>query len=334
MDDSERMTRSTKTSIPKVPARASARSTLAAAATQIGLRPLNNAVPMNAPGVWFARKLVATFMAIGGPVPRGTAITPVRSGPVRGEWVRAAGVSFGRRAVYYIHGSAYVICSARTHRGLAAQLSRKTGLPVFVVDYRLAPEHRFPAAADDIEAGYRWLLDRGYAANDLVIAGDSAGGHLALDLLIENNRHRVPQPAAVTMFSPLFDLTLKLAAEQERQQRDPLISAAAASRMPREYTKGLPDDLPRLRLTVPEGIPLPPMLIQVGGAEMLRADARALCETVRAAGGSCELEIWPGQVHVFQALPTLVPEADQALTRAAEFLRAALADRTVSEKVS
>ncbi|MFI6165167.1 alpha/beta hydrolase [Nocardia sp. NPDC051052] len=328
------MTRSTKTSIPGVPTTASARSTLAAAATQIGLRPLNNAVPMNATGVWFARKLVATFMAVGGPVPRGTAVTPVRSGPVRGEWVRAAGVCFGRQAIYYIHGSAYVICSARTHRGLAAQLSRKTGLPVFVTDYRLAPEHRFPAAADDIEAGYRWLLERGYAADDLVIAGDSAGGHLALDLLIENDRHRIPQPAAVAMFSPLFDLTLRLAAEQERRHRDPLISAEAASRMPREYTQGLPDDLPRLRLTVPQGMPLPPMLIQVGGTEMLRADARALCEMVRAAGGSCELEVWPGQVHVFQALPTLVPEADQALTRAAEFLRAALADRTVSEKVS
>ncbi|MEU7216729.1 alpha/beta hydrolase [Nocardia iowensis] len=328
------MTRSTRTSIPGVPTAPSTRATLAAAATQFGLRPLNNVVPMNAPGVWFARKLVATFMAVGGPVPRGTAVTPVRSGAVRGEWVRAPGVSFGSRAIYYIHGSGYVICSARTHRGLAAQLSRKTGLPVFLTDYRLAPEHRFPAAADDVEAGYRWLLDRGYAANDLVIAGDSAGGHLALDLLIENERRRLPQPAGVVMFSPLFDLTLRLAAEQERRQRDPLISAKAASRMPRAYTRGLPDDTPRLRLTVPDGLDLPPMLVQVGGTEMLSADARALCEMVRAAGGSCELEVWPGQVHVFQALPTLVPEADQALTRAADFLRAALAARSVSEKVS
>ncbi|MFX0579626.1 alpha/beta hydrolase [Nocardia nepalensis] len=328
------MTRSTRTSVPGVPTVPSARSRLAATACEIGLRPLNNAVPMNAPGVWFARKLIATIMATAGPPPRGTAVSQVRSGAVRGEWVRAQGVDFGPRAIYYIHGSGYVLCSARTHRGLAAQLSRKTGLPVFLTDYRLAPEHRFPAAADDVEAGYRWLLDRGFAAQDLVIACDSAGGHLALDLLIENARQARPQPAAVAMFSPLLDLTLALAAEQERRQRDPVISARAASRLPHAYTRGLPADARRLRLQVPPGMALPPMLIQVGGAEMLSADARHLHEMVRGAGGDCELEIWPGQVHVFQALPLLVPEADRALHRAAEFLCAALISRTIPEKVS
>lgn len=290
---------------------------------------------MNAPGVWFARKLIATIMATAGPPPRGTAVTQVRSGAVRGEWVRAPGVDFGQRAIYYIHGSGYVLCSARTHRGLAARLSQKTGLPVFLTDYRLAPEHRFPAAADDVEAGYRWLLDRGFAAQDLVIACDSAGGHLALDLLIENEHHARPQPAAVAMFSPLLDLTLGLATEQERRHRDPVISARAAGRLPHAYTRGLPADAPRLRLRVTPGMALPPILIQVGGAEMLSADARHLHEMVLGAGGDCALEVWPGQVHVFQALPLLVPEADPALDRAADFLCAAVISRnTVSEKVS
>ncbi|MBF6126875.1 alpha/beta hydrolase [Nocardia brasiliensis] len=328
------MTRSTRTSVPGVPTAPSVQATLAATATRFGLRQLNCAVPMNAPGVWFARKLVATFMAVGGPVPNGTQVTPVRSGAVRGEWVRAAGVSFGPRGIYYLHGSAYVICSARTHRALAAQLSRKTGLPVFVVDYRLAPEHRFPAAADDVEAGYNWLLEQGYTPENLVLAGDSAGGHLALDLLVENGRRGMATPAGVALFSPLLDLTLGLAAEQERQQSDPLITAAAASRMPAMYTRGLPADAPRVRLSIPDGLALPPLLVQVGGAEMLRADARALCAMVRAAGGSADLEVWPGQMHVFQALPLLVPEADRALTRAADFLSAALASHPVSEKVS
>ena len=139
------------------------------------------------------------------------------------------------------------------------------------------------------------------------------------------------------MFSPLFDLTLALAAEQERHRPDPLISARAASRMPQTYTRGLPDDTPRLRLRIPTGIELPPILVQVGGTEMLAADARALRDEVCAAGGNCELEVWPGQMHVFQALPMLVPEADKALTRAAAFLRAALAAHSApssSEKVS
>ncbi|MFD0362964.1 alpha/beta hydrolase [Nocardia sp. GCM10030253] len=329
------MTRSMRTSVPGVPSAPSARSRLAATAAEIGMRPLNNMVPMNTPGVWFARKLIATVMAAAGPPLRGTAVTQVRSGAVRGEWVRAPGVDFGKRAIYYIHGSGYVLCSARTHRGLASQLSKKTGLPVFLIDYRLAPEHRFPAAADDVEAGYRWLLGRGIAPEDLVIAGDSAGGHLTLDLLIENGRRARPQPAAVAMFSPLIDLTLGLAAEQERRQRDPVISARAASRLPHAYTRGLPADAARLRLTVPPGMALPPMLVQAGGTEMLSADARHLHEMVRAAGGSCELEIWPGQVHVFQALPLLAPEANRALDRVADFLRAALiSPTTVSEKVS
>ncbi|MBF6467246.1 alpha/beta hydrolase [Nocardia beijingensis] len=328
------MTRSTRTSVPRVPAAPSTRATVAAAATRLTLRPLNCAVPMNAPGVWFARKLIATLMAVGGPVPPGTSVTQVRSGAVRGEWVRAAGVPFGARTVYYVHGSGYVICSARTHRALAARLSAKTGLPVFLTDYRLAPEHRFPAAADDVEAGYRWLLGRGIAADDLVIACDSAGGHLALDLLVENGRQRRPQPAAVAMFSPLLDLPLGLAAERERVRTDPLISAAAARRLPAAYTSGHPADAARLRLAVPPGLSLPPILVQVGGTEMLGADAQALCEMVRRAGGSCELEIWPGQLHVFQALPLVVPEADQALARAADFLRAALVATSGTEKVS
>ncbi|MBF6164742.1 alpha/beta hydrolase [Streptomyces gardneri] len=328
------MTRSTRTSVPGVPAVPSPHATVAAAATRLGLRPVNCAVPMNAPGVWFARKLIATLMAVGGPVPPGTSVTQVRSGAVRGEWVRAAGVPFGTRAVYYIHGSGYVICSARTHRGLAARLSKKTGLPVFLTDYRLAPEHRFPAAADDIEAGYRWLLGRGIAPEDMVIACDSAGGHLALDLLVENGRNGRSQPAAVAMFSPLLDLTLGLAAERERVRSDPLISAAAARRLPAAYTSGHPADAARLRLTIPHGLALPPILVQVGGTEMLGADAQALCEMVRRAGGTCELEIWPGQLHVFQALPMVVPEADQALARAADFLRAALVATSGTKKVS
>ncbi|WP_194819078.1 alpha/beta hydrolase [Nocardia sp. XZ_19_385] len=326
------MTRSTRTSVPAIPAAPSLRASVAATAAAYALRPLHNAIPMNPPGIWFARQLIATLMTVGGPPMSGITVTKVRDGGVRGEWVCAPGVTFGPRAVYYIHGSGYVLCSARTHRGLAARLSKRTGLPVFVVDYRLAPEHPFPAAADDVEAGYAWLLGR-YAAADLVIGCDSAGGHLALDLLIENHRRGQAQPAAVAMFSPLLDLTLGLAAEQERRRPDPLVTAAAASKLPAQYTRGLPADTPRLRLSIPKGTVLPPILVQAGGTEMLAADARALHKMVRAAGGDCVLEIWPGQVHVFQALPVLVPEADRALARAADFLCAAQDSVTV-EKVS
>src|SRR5690349_23390708 len=128
---------------------------------------------MNRPGVWFSRGLIATIMGTLGSMPDGTRVIPVRRPGVRGEWVIGPGVKFGTRAGYYIHGSAYVICSAHTHRKLVARLSQATGMPFFSVDYRLAPEHRFPAAADDVEAGYRWLLAQGYSASDVVIGADS-----------------------------------------------------------------------------------------------------------------------------------------------------------------
>lgn len=149
------MTRSTRTSRSGVPRAPSLRSRLAATATEYGLRPISCAVPMNPPGILFARTLVATIMELAGPPLPGTAVQKIRTAGVRGAWVRAPGVRAGDRAVYYVHGSGHVLCSARTHRGLASRLSRDTGLPVFVVDYRLAPEHRFPAAA-----GFEWLRSR------------------------------------------------------------------------------------------------------------------------------------------------------------------------------
>lgn len=325
---------STTTSPPRVPASASALSVAAAAVTQRTLRPVHNSLPLNNFGVAVGRGIVAGFMSALGPPLRGSTVVAVRDGAVRGEWVLAPGVQHADRAIYYVHGSGYVVCSARTHRGLASRLSKRTGLPVFLSDYRLAPEHRFPSAADDIAAGYRWLLSRGFAATDLVVAGDSAGGHLILDLLIDNRRNHTPQPAGVALFSPLIDLTFGLAAQQERQRRDPMISARAARDLVSLYTDGIPADHPRLRLALPPGAALPPILVQAGGGEMLSADARYFRDIVQASGGRCDLEIWPGQMHVFQALPLLIPEASMALARTAAFVDDAFAATAALKKVS
>ena len=272
-------------------------------------------------------------MRAGGGVARGTAVTAVDEDGVVGEWVDATGSAQptdgapGAEAgvVLYLPGSAYAICSARTHRGLASRLSRDAGTPVFVVDYRLAPEFPFPAAADDIERAYRWLLDQGYQPGSIVVAGDSAGGHLALDLVIDNARRSVPQPAAVVLFSPLIDLTFELAEGRERVRRDPMISAAGARSLTALYTSNEQPDIPRLRLAVEAGTLLPPFLVQAGGAEMLVADAEYLRDLLEANEGTCTLEIWPDQMHVFQALPRLSPEAGPALRRAAQFIRTELA---------
>ncbi|MFB7724548.1 alpha/beta hydrolase [Nocardia sp. NPDC056100] len=317
-----------------VPVAASRQARLAASASVVGLRRINGLLPPNRVGIAAGRGLIAGVMAAFGPVLPGTRVTPVRSGAVRGEWVRAAGVTQGDRAIYYIHGSGYVVCSARTHRGLASRLSKIAGLPVFLIDYRLAPEHRFPAAADDVEAGYRWLLDNGYRAQDLVIGGDSAGGHLALDLLLQNLRGEIAQPAGVFMYSPVMDLTLTLAEVRDRKLADPMAPAPVGRRLIELYTEGQRQDSPRLRLTIPDGAKLPPLLVQSSAGEMLADDARHLHAMATAAGVSCELELWPGRIHVFQALPLLVPEAADALRRTRQFIHAALEQARLQAKAS
>lgn len=311
---------------------ASRRTKATAALTAIGLRPVLSRARLDKtgkPGVLLARQIVSTIMAIGGSMPRGTEVARLRD-PLRGEWVRAGAALSADDpgpVILYVHGSGYVICSAKTHRSMVARLSEATGLPAFTVDYRLAPEHLFPAAADDVRAAYDWLLERGHAAQDIVVAGDSAGGHLAVDLLIENHRLGVPQPGAMALFSPLLDLTLGLAAEREKVQPDPVITAAAAKHLVDKYTRAEPADSPRLRLSFPPGITLPPILIQAGGVEFLAADAQQLAHMIEQAGGQCDLQVWPGQIHVFQALPRLIPEANPALSEAARFITGVLTHR-------
>ncbi|MGV0624851.1 alpha/beta hydrolase [Mycolicibacter minnesotensis] len=306
--------------LPAVPTRATMRAMFSATVTRWTLRPLTSVIPVNRPGVWFSRRLIATIMGTLGSMPRGTKVIPVNSPGVRGEWVLGPGVEFGARAGYYVHGSGYVLCSTGTHRKLVARLSEATGLPFFSVDYRLAPEHRFPAAADDVEAGYRWLLAQGYAASDVVIGTDSAGGHLTCDMLLAHAAEPNFAPAAVVLFSPLIDLTLGLAGRQDAVRRDPATSAAVARRMVSLYTPEHPPEHPRLRLDFSSADTFPPVLVQVGDYEMFSADARYLDAEIRRAGGTSTLEQWPAMLHVFQALPRLAPEAKPALRRVAAFI--------------
>lgn len=311
----------------EVPHRPTLRAVATATITRWTLGCLTSVIPANEPGVRFGRGLIAAIMAAGGSMPRETTVITVRTPRVRGEWVLGPGARFGSRAGFYVHGSAFVLCSTATHRKLVARLSEATGLPFFVVDYRLAPRYRFPTAAEDVEAGYRWLLEQGYAGSDVVIGADSAGGHLTCDMLLAHAGDADFQPAAAVLFSPLIDLTMALAKQQEKTRRDPAMSADAAARMVGLYTHGQDPLHVRLRLRFTDARLLPPMLIQVGGFEMLSADARYLHAELQKSGGRSTLEVWPGMVHVFQALPKLAPEATTALHRTAAFLAEHLAER-------
>jgi monoterpene epsilon-lactone hydrolase len=291
------------------------------------LRQVSAVLPPEQPwGLWASRRIIAGVMDAFGPSLARTRVEHIDvqhdGRRVVGEWVRAPGVSTSRGAIYFVHGSGFALCSPRTHRRLTSWLSRLTGLPVFTVDYRLAPRHRFPTAADDVRAGWDWLTTQ-VPAEHVVIAGDSAGGHLSVDLLLQPDI-AAHGPAALVLFSPLIDLTLELARAREDLRRDPAIRAADAARLVRLYTRGLDPAHPRLKLDVARGPRLPPTLIQAGGAEFLLADARHLAADIRAGGGRCTLQVWPDQVHVFQALPRLAPEATKAMAQAASFIDNAL----------
>lgn len=318
-----------------LPDHGSWRSRSAARLSSLTLRQISSVLPPDqAWGLWTSRQIVARLMDTFGPSLAGSTTVPVDTvygdGRVVGEWVCGRGVPAHERlreehvpaptsrAVYYVHGSGYALCSPRTHRRLAAWLSTSTGLPVFVIDYRLAPRHRFPTAAEDVRRGWDWFTDfGGVAPQHAVIAGDSAGGHLSVDMLLQPD---VVHPAGLALLSPLVDLTFGLARTREALRPDPAIRARDAARLVELYCTGIEPGNARLTLDVAGGRSLPRTLIQAGGAEMLAADAESLTESLRAAGSDCELQIWPDQVHVFQALPRLAPEAVPAMAAITAFI--------------
>lgn len=313
-----------------LPTRGSLRSRGAAAISCLTLRQISAVLPPErAWGLWASRQIIARVMDTFGPSLHGVEVEPVDirladGRRVVGEWVHGSKGAdrTAHQAIYYVHGSGYALCSPRTHRRLTGWLARLTGLPVFCVDYRLAPKHRFPTAADDVRAGWDWLCtEGGFDPAQMVIAGDSAGGHLSVDMLLQAD---VPHPAAMVLLSPLVDLTFGLARTREVLRADPAIRAADAARLINLYCAEADVADVRLTLDVAGGRRMPPSLIQAGGAEMLQSDARTLHADIRAAGGTSELQIWPDQVHVFQALPRLAPEAVPAMRIITAFITEAL----------
>jgi acetyl esterase/lipase len=261
------------------------------------------------------------------PDPR-TLVEQVRArhggGQVRGEWVERPGIrTRGDAVVLYVHGGAFVSGSPRSHRGLTSELSRRLHRSVFSVDYRLAPEYRFPAAADDVLRAYAWLLSSGVPAERVVVAGDSAGGHLALGLTPRAVRAQLPAPAAVVAFSPLVDPSMALsgARQREAETRDRLIGAAAGRAAIRLYHRGVGTEHPELLLTNDDLSVLPPVLIQASADEILAADAEHYMTALHAAGGVGDLRLWPRQVHVFQVAFRISRAAAEALDDVQEFVQ-------------
>jgi monoterpene epsilon-lactone hydrolase len=227
--------------------------------------------------------------------------------------------------VLYFHGGVYVLGDAFQAAGLAAQIARRTSARVISVDYRLAPEHPYPAAVDDALAAYEALLDNGTAPSDIAFAGESAGGGLAVATLVNARDHGLPQPAAAFVMSPYADLTLAGTTMETKREVDPLLSRENLQARVPDYTSGH-DAAARLISPIFADLSgLPPMIIQAGSHEVLLDDAVRLARQAATADVEVTLDITPGVPHVFQAYYSFLDEAGAALDRAGRLLSAHLA---------
>lgn len=245
----------------------------------------------------------------------------LQAGGVPAEWIVPPNAA-ADRVVLYLHGGGYVMGSINTHRAMIARIARASQARALALDYRLAPEHPFPAAVDDATAAYRWLLAQGYQPGKIVISGDSAGGGLTLATLIALRDAGVPLPAAAAPISPWADLEGTGASIQTRAATDPMVDQASLLRMGRLYAADHDPKKPLLSPIHADYRGLPPMLIHVGDAEILLDDSTRVAERARAAGVKVELEAWPEMFHVWHVFAKILPEGQQAIDRIGQYVLA------------
>lgn len=263
-----------------------------------------------------------TFYASFGqmPLPEGTQVSETALGGVPALDVAVPSVADDAGVLLYLHGGGYVIGSAGTGVPLTAALAARAGLRALSLDYRLAPEHLFPAAVDDALAAYRALLDDNDPAR-VVLAGDSAGGGLALATLLAARNAGLPLPAGVVTFSGWFDLTLSGASLTGKESVDPVFDAADIQEYANEYLpEGADPSTPLASPLLADLRGLPPLLLQVGSHEVLLDDSTGLAARAAAADVEVTLEVHPGNPHVFQHHHATEPTAARAMDSAAAFL--------------
>ena len=258
------------------------------------------------------------------PLPADVTVSAAELGGVPTAEITVDGIE-PRHVVLYFHGGVYVMGDAALAADLASQVGRRTDAKVISVDYRLAPEHPYPAAVDDAFAAYEALLDDGMIPADIVLAGESAGGALAVATLVNARDHGLPLPAAAFVMSPYADLTLAGTTMETKREVDPLISRERLEPRVTDYTAGQDTSLGLISPIFAHLSGLPPMIIQAGTHEVLLDDAVRLARQAATANVEVTLDITPRVPHVFQAYYAILDEGAAALDRAGQFLSAHLA---------
>jgi acetyl esterase/lipase len=256
------------------------------------------------------------------PVGEGIEHEEVTAGGRPAEWTRTAGAR-SDAAILHLHGGGYVLGSPRTTRSITAGLARHTGLPVLAPDYRLAPEHPFPAAVEDAVAGYSWLTDQRVDPRRIIVSGDSAGGGLTMALLLTLRDQRLPLPAGAVGISPMLDLTLSSASIDANLATDPQVTRAFLQFSVRRYLPpGVDPKSPLASPVFADLAGLPPVLLQAGGDEALLDDTVRFGEAAEAAGVDVTVECWEAMMHVWHMLAPRFPEAEAAFTAIAAWIHA------------
>ncbi|MBM3122059.1 MAG: alpha/beta hydrolase [Chloroflexi bacterium] len=241
---------------------------------------------------------------------------------VRAEWIVPEGPS-PSRAVLFLHGGSFNSGSISSHRTLAGNVAFASKARALLIDYRLAPEHPFPAAVEDSVAAYEWLLGQGCASSEIVVARDSAGGTLALALLIFLRDHNRPLPAAAVCLSPAPDLTFSGDSWAFNARKDLMLDERKERQAIEIYLRGADPRAPLASPTFGDLAGLPPLLIQVGSHEMLLSDAARFAENARQAGVDVTLEVWPEVQHEWQFAARVLPEGRQAILKVGAFVETA-----------
>ena len=276
--------------------------------------------PFDLGGDVAAQRPLLDQMLTSQPLPADVRTTRADLGGIPVIFIDIAGIE-PRGTLFHIHGGGFALGSAESSVGLASSLARKTDMRAVSVDYRLAPEHPYPAALHDVTVAYRALVEESGSADHVVVSGESAGGNLAVELLIAESAEARKMPAAAVLLSPMTDLTVTGESYAGKENVDPAISAEAIRTRAADYLAGTDPGDPLVSPVFADLSGLPPLLIQAGSHEVLLNDATRLAEKAAADDVAVILDITPGVPHVFQAFAGLLDEAEAALDRVARFVK-------------
>jgi monoterpene epsilon-lactone hydrolase len=256
-------------------------------------------------------------------LPADVIVEPVTVNGVKAEWTSTPAAD-SSNVILYLHGGGYVLCSLESHRHLVAEIGRASGARTLAVDYRLAPEHPFPAPVEDTVAAYRYLLDSGIKPNRIALAGDSAGGGLVVGALLAIREAGLPLPACGWCISPWVDMQALGHSFTDRSDADPTVQKATILMMAEWYMAGADPRHPHASPVNGDLTGLPPLLIQVGAAETLLDDSVALARKAGASDVVVDLQIWPEMIHIWHLYFPVLSAARRAIASGGSFVRNAL----------